>query len=151
MKKQIPRAHPSHSTLKGCLHKDLHKHEPAAFMSTHESKHKAKPQHQPNLGQMNWFELFRSEPLSAELSQKIVGSLKIRFYYQKFQLYKILSDFQDQANSSSFLFLPPSLHCLKEAPSESLQYERKQNFKNNSLHIAVPSAQPLPEPFPVPR
>lgn len=80
-------------------------------MSTHESKRKAEPQHKSNLGRANWFEVFKSEPLSAELSQKIVGSLKIRFYYQKFQLYKLLSDFQDQANRSSFLLLPPSLCC----------------------------------------
>lgn len=133
LKKHIPRAHPSHSTSKGCLRKDLHEREPAAFMSTHESKRKAKPQHQSNLGQRNWFVVFKSEPLSAKLLQKTVGSLKISFYCRKFQLYKILSDFQEQANSSSFLLLPPNLCCLKEAPSESLQYEGKQNFKNNSL------------------
>lgn len=36
-------------------------------MSTHEPKRKAKPQHQSNLGRMNWFELIKSETLFAEL------------------------------------------------------------------------------------
>lgn len=95
-------------------------------MCTDESRQKVKPHHwhQSSLGQMNWFEFFKSESFlqtfKSELLQNMVGSLKTCLNYQKIQLPKI-SEFWDQTSSSSFLLLPPTSCCLMEVPSESLQ------------------------------
>lgn len=93
-------------------------------MCADESRQKVKPhhRHRSSLGQMNWFEFFKSvlQTFKSELLQDIVGSLKRCLNYQKIQLPKI-SEFWDQTNSSSFLLLPPTSCCLMEAPSEWLQ------------------------------